>query len=242
MKGLTITAKWLFILCLPILLLTASLGWEINSRWFYEYGFEKYNASQTTELAQSELEKITIGLISYFNSDEGYISLTVEKEGKPFVLFNQREVTHLKDVKELIWLDYRLLLGTLIYTLIYTGVSLFWRKGRYWRRLAWGVASGGGLTLALMLTLGLGILLSFEQLFLQFHYISFTNELWLLDPTKDYLIMLFPQNFFYDGAILCALATAGLAIILGGVSGGYLLFKGRQHPSSNINKPKTTVT
>ena len=83
-----------------------------------------------------------------------------------------------------------------------------------------------------MLAMGLGTLLNFDQLFLQFHLFSFTNELWQLDPTKDYLIMLFPQGFFYDAAIFCALATAGLAIILGGVAGGYLLFTRRRAAST----------
>jgi len=41
-----IAAKWLFILCLPLLLLTASLCWAVNSAWLYEYGFEKYNVGQ----------------------------------------------------------------------------------------------------------------------------------------------------------------------------------------------------
>ncbi len=228
MKGLGIAAKWLFILCLPVLLLTASIGWEVNSLWLYEYGFEKYNVSQTTGLAQPELEKAATGLISYFNSGEANISLSVIKDGETFELFNQREVAHLRDVKGLIRLDYYLLLGTLIYTLGYAGVSLFWRRGRYWRRLAWGMAGGGGITLALMLALGLGTLLNFDQLFLQFHLFSFTNELWQLDPAKDYLIMLFPHGFWYDAAIFCTLATAGLAIILGGVAGGYLLFSRRR--------------
>ena len=224
MRILGIAAKWLFMLCLPVLLLTASLGWATNSLWLYEYGFEKYNVSQVTGLAEVELEKAATGLISYFNSDEDYISLTVVKDGKPFELFNQREVIHLKDVKGLIWLDYWVLLGTLVYALAYAGISLFWRKRRYWRRLARGVVGGGGITLALMLALGLGTLLGFDQLFLQFHLISFTNELWQLDPTKDYLIMLFPQGFWYDATVFCALIAAGLAIILGGVGGGYLVF------------------
>ncbi|MBA7469459.1 hypothetical protein ES707_04730 [subsurface metagenome] len=231
MKGLTIAAKWLFILCLPILLLTASIGWGVNSSWLYKYGFEKYNVSQTTGLAQPELEKASTGLISYFNSGDEHISLTVMKDGKPFELFNQREVAHLRDVKGLIRLDYWVLLGTLIYVLSYAGVSLFWRR-RYWRRLAWGVISGGGITLALMLAMGLGTLLNFDQLFLQFHLFSFTNELWQLDPARDYLIMLFPGGFWYDAAIFCALATAGLAIILGGVAGGYLIFTRRRAAST----------
>jgi len=224
LRILGIAAKWLFVLCLPTLLLTASLGGAVNSLWLYKYGFDKYNVSHTTGLAQPELEKAASGLISYFNSDEEYISLTVIKDGEPFELFNQREVVHLRDVKGLIWLDYWVLLGTLIYVLAYAGVSLFWGKRQYWRRLAWGVVGGSSITLALMLALGLGTLLGFDQLFLQFHLISFSNQLWQLDPTRDYLIMLFPQGFFYDAALFCALATAVVAVVLGGVAGGYLLF------------------
>ena len=222
MKILVITAKWLFILCLPIVLLTAIISWTVNSLWLYEYGFEKYNVSQTTSLAESELETAATGLRSYFNSDEEYISLTVIKNGKPFELFNQREVIHLRDVKGLIQLDYWVLLGTLIYALSYAGVSLFWQRGKYWQRLGWEVISGSGITLALMLALGLGALLDFDQLFLQFHLLSFSNEFWQLDPTRDYLIMLFPGGFWYDAALFYALATVSLAVILGGVAGGYL--------------------
>jgi integral membrane protein (TIGR01906 family) len=175
-------------------------------------------------LGKAELEKAASGLISYFNSDEEYIKLTVIKDDEPFVIFNQREVTHLKDVKGLVRLDYRVLLGTLIYVLGYATVSLWWRRKRYWRRLAWGVVGGSGITLVLMLALGLGALFDFNQVFLQFHLISFANELWQLDPTRDYLIMLFPQGFWFDATVFCALATAGLAIVLSGASGGYLLF------------------
>ena len=91
-----------------------------------------------------------------------------------------------------------------------------------------GYGWGSGITLALMLALGLGILLGFDQLFWQFHVISFANELWQLDPTRDYLIMLFPRDFWYDAALFCALATSGLAVVLGGVGGGYLLFTRRR--------------
>jgi len=224
LRILGIAAKLLFMLCLPILLLTASIGWAANSLWLYEYGFSKYDVSQTTGLVEVELERAATGLISYFNSDEEYISLTVVKDGKPFELFNQREVTHLRDVKGLIWLDYRLLLAMLVYTLGYAGASLFWRREKYWRQLAWGLVGGGGITLFLMLALGLGALLNFDQLFLQFHLISFANELWRLDPARDYLIMLFPQGFWYDATVFCALTTTVGAVILGGVGGGYLLF------------------
>ena len=224
MKISGITAKWLFMLCLPVLLLTASIGWAVNSSWLYGYGFDKYDVSRTTGLAQPELEKAADGLISYFNSDEEHINLTVIKAGEPFVLFNEREVTHLKDVKGLIWLDYRVLLGTLVYVLGYAAVSLWWRRKKYWRRLAGGALGGGIITLVLMLALGLGTLFNFDQLFLQFHLISFANKLWQLNSATDYLIMLFPQGFWFDATVFCALVAGGLALFLSGVGGGYLLF------------------
>ncbi len=214
MKVFNSTTKWLFSLCLPLLLLSASIAGAANSLTLYKYGFEKYNISQTTGLSEAELEKAATGLISYFNSAEENISLTVLKDGKPFVLFNEREVTHLRDVKGLFRLDYRVLLGTLIYVLAYAGLNV-WRKER--RQLARGLVGGSIMTLALMLALGLGTLLNFNQLFRQFHLLSFTNELWQLDPSKDYLIMLFPSGFWYDVTLCCALATAAGAVVLGGV-------------------------
>ena len=225
LRILSTVAKWLFILCLPILLLTASIAWAANSLWLYNYGFDKYNVSQTTGLAEIELEKAAKGLIGYFNSDENYISLTVVKDGEPFELFNQREVIHLKDVKGLFWLDYRLLLGTLIYVLAYAGVGLFWRRDR--RRVAWGVVWGSSITLGIIAALGIvSTLVDFGEAFTQFHFLAFTNELWMFDPTKDYtkdyLIMLFPQGFWYNTALFCGGITTGLAVILGGVAGVYL--------------------
>jgi len=225
MKALGVAAKWVFMLCLPFLLFTASLAWAINSLWLYNYGFEKYGISQVTGLADSELEKAAAGLVSYFNSDEEYISLTVIKDGEPFELFNYRETIHLKDVKGLVWLDYRVLLGTLVYVLAYALVYLFLHRPKYWRHLAWGVVGGSAITLGLMLALGLGSLFGFNQIFWQFHVISFTsNDFWLLDPASDYLKMLFPDGYFYDVVLFCTLGVAGAAVILGGVSGVWLRF------------------
>ena len=222
---LIIVAKWLFILCLPVMLLTASISLAINSQWLYEYGFNKYNVSQTTGLDDIELKKVASGLIGYFNSAEETIELTVVKDGEPFTLFNQREVTHLRDVKGLFWLDYWVLLGTGIYVLLYTLVSLCWLTKEYWRRLAISTVIGSGLTLGLMLFLGLAAILDFDSFFWQLHIISFANDFWLLDPAKDYLIMLFPRGFWYDVILFCTFVTVGLVAIVGGAAGGYLLYR-----------------
>jgi integral membrane protein (TIGR01906 family) len=214
LRIIQIIAQWLFILCLPILLLTASVSLAVNCPWLYRYGFDKYNVSETTGLEKAELDKIPGGLISYFNSSEESISLSVLKDGEPFELFNAREVGHLRDVKDLFRLVYALLLGTGIYACVYAGINLFWwRKSRFY----WGLVGGSGLTLVLMLAIGLAAAINFDWLFLNFHLISFANDLWMLNPATDYLIMLFPQGFWFDAAIYCAAAAAFLALVLGGL-------------------------
>lgn len=224
MKVIDLVTKWVFILCLPVLLFSVSITGAINSPWLYKYGFNKYDVSLTTGLPGAELEKAANRLISYFNSSEEHINLTVVKEGKPFELFNQREVIHLKDVKSLIWLVYWMLLGTLIYVLGYVLLHFLWRRGEYKHKLTWRVIGGSGLTLLLMLVFGAATMVNFDQLFLQFHLLSFANDLWQLDPTRDYLIMLFPQGFWFDAAVFIALAVGGLAVVIGGVTGSIHFF------------------
>jgi integral membrane protein (TIGR01906 family) len=196
------------------MLVATSIRIAANSPELYSYGFNKYNISQVTGLAPAELNKVITGLISYFNSKQMYINLVVTKDGKPFTLFNEREAVHLKDVKGLFRLDYWLLIGTLIFTLIYGSISYTVWKDK--RRFAWGLAGGGILTIGLVVILGIVISTDFDQFFYNFHLISFSNSLWLLDPATDYLIMLFPQGFWMDAAVFCTGATALLALILVG--------------------------
>jgi integral membrane protein (TIGR01906 family) len=208
------------LLCVPLMLLSASLAWVMNSQWWYMRGFDTYDVENVTGLERAELQKAASGLIEYFNSDEQYIDIQVIKNGETMALFNEREVQHLKDVKGLFQMDYIVLLVSAIYVITF-GFFLFWRK--QFRPFAWGLLRGGVLTLAIVLALGIGSLFDFDQLFWQFHLLSFSNDFWLLDPTKDYLLMLFPQGFWYDSALLIVGATAFLAIIA--VVAGYLLEK-----------------
>ena len=231
MKNLGNAARVIFILALPALLVSAAIAFEFNSLWLYKDGFEKYDVSQTTGLSEVELERAAIGLVSYFNSAEEPIRLMVEKDGQPFELFNQREVAHLRDVKQLVRLDYRLLLGTALYVGAYAGACLWWRK-KYRRWLAGAVIVGSSIALGMIIVLGVGSTIQgFDQMFTQFHFLAFTNELWMLDPTKDYLMMLFPEAFWYDASMLFGGIVAGVAGTLCGVAGSYLWITKRRAKS-----------
>ncbi len=59
------------------------------------------------------------------------------------------------------------------------------------RELLWSTA----LMVALVVLVGVLSFIDFDGLWTRFHQIAFRNDLWQLDPSKDYLIMLFPKPF-----------------------------------------------
>lgn len=207
-------AQWLFIACLPLLLLTSNIRWAVNKVRLYEYGFTKYQVSQVTSLKDSELKRVATQLIDYFNSRVKTAQVRVTKDSKEFDLFNEQEIIHLQDVKGLIQLDYCVQKSTLAFIMLYGLILLIWRRSGSWPVLAGSILRGSTLTLGLIVALALVAVFAFQQLFLFFHLVSFSNEYWMLDPSRDYLIMLFPEGFFYDAALFIAGAIVAESLLL----------------------------
>jgi integral membrane protein (TIGR01906 family) len=227
MKIPGIVVRWLFILCLPLLLLTAGLRVPASSAWLYYALFNKYEVGVTTGFDGPALKAAAHGLVGYFNSGEEYIDLTVTKNGQPFTVFNEREIIHLKDVKKLFELDLHVLEATGVFALAYALFSILGGRRRR-ATLARAALYGAGLTMGLMAAMGVGMLFDFDSLLWRFHLVSFANDFWLLDPTRDYLIMLITHGFMYDAAFIVAGVTAAGALVVGGVGGGYLIYLRRK--------------
>jgi integral membrane protein (TIGR01906 family) len=73
-----------------------------------------------------------------------------------------------------------------------------------------------------MLAAGLATFFNFDDFFYRFHIFSFANDFWLLDPATDFLVMLFPQGFWYDATVAVALVTAAAALVLSSIAWLYL--------------------
>lgn len=209
----------LFILCIPAFLLSSNLRWAINAASLYTYGFDKHGVSETTGLTPEELAVTARDMIHYLNSRDEPIEMTVSTpDGRD--LFNEREVDHMRDVKELVGLCYCVQVGTAAYIAAFALGGLVWRRRRFVSPLLWGLLGGGVATLALLLAVGLTALVDFDWLLLGFHKLFFMgSDTWILNPATDYLIMLFPWGFFYDSVLYIAGATVVEALIVGGVAG-----------------------
>jgi hypothetical protein len=106
LKILNLCTKYIFILCLPVLLLSGSLAWGFNSTWILEYGFRKYDVSGNTGLSTTELNTIAHDWVRYINSGDPYWHIIIEREENSFELFTEEEQMHFGDVKQLIRLDH----------------------------------------------------------------------------------------------------------------------------------------
>ncbi len=217
-----LAARILFIICIPFFLLTASISIAANCGALYHHSFTTYGIPGVTGLSLSELDKAADGLIRYFNSGEESIDITVIKDGEMLTLFNEREVGHLADVKALFHLGYWVALGTFGYMVLFVLAGIFWWKDK--RNIGLGLLWGGVFSLAVMIVLGIVIAVDFDGFFLRFHLLSFANDLWQLDPSRDYLIMMFPQGFWFDAALYVSLGALGGAIITGLT--GWLMLRG----------------
>ena len=220
------------IFALPVLLFTISVSAAANSPFLYEWGFTKYKVGSELGIDNADLHRVANGLIGYWNNGAKTFNITVTKDGVPYVLFKDIEVAHLVDVKGLFRLMYKCMLGSFLYVALFLTAALFWWKDR--RLLGVGLMWGAGLSILLMLILGIMALTDFNWLFWEFHLVSFTNNFWLLDPSVDYLVVLFPDGFFFDMAMIFSALEIFLALILGFIGWRMLKQKPRLTPTNQV--------
>jgi integral membrane protein (TIGR01906 family) len=224
--GMLRAARWLFVtaltLAVPVLLISTSARVVIGSDWLYRYGFERYNIPAYTGTDMAELMRVAGEIKDYFGNDAERLDVRVVRGGVERSLYNEREILHMVDVKGLMQGLAGLQLGSGLALAGLGAAALAWRRTLDPATLARGLLAGSAATVVLLAVGGMGALVSFGPLFHTFHELTFSNDLWLLDPRTDYLLMMFPSGFFQDAALAIAGLSIAGAVLLGTASGGYL--------------------
>jgi len=216
-------ATFVFILALPVALVTSNIRILANTPAVYSYAFDRYNAEDSTGLSRADLDSTAAALRTYFNDGEPAFYHQVTEGGLSESVFNARETRHMQDVKRLfVWSD-RAQEATTVYVLLYVVAFFVWSNEGEARQLAkqclvalavGAIAVGG---------IGIFAAFGFEAAFTRFHELLFTNDFWQLDPQTDHLIQMFPEGFWRDVTIMLGAMCAIEAALVGGVSAIYLL-------------------
>jgi integral membrane protein (TIGR01906 family) len=201
-----------FVVAVVLGLISFNLRSLVLDRAFLLQGFAQNHVADTTGLDQPQLDKIASAFVAYFTAPPGQLQMDVVVRGQHRPLFNQREVEHMEDVQRLIQFFLNLLpialavvaLRLLVAVVLDHGVAALGRD----------VLIAIGLMVGIVVLVGIAAAVDFDDLWTRFHQVAFRNDLWQLDPSRDYLIMLFPEPFWYAATLRLALGIALQSAIL----------------------------
>ena len=194
---------------LRLLLTTAFLQVEYNMPYFPrdEYGFTKEDRLKWAPYALKYL--VNTAEISYLGD------LTFD-DGAP--LYNERELSHMEDVKGVTKGALNVWYAILV---ILLALGIWSRLGGWEQEYRHGLMRGGWLMVGLAIVIGLivviGIVVNpnvFWEFFTAFHKLFFVGDSWLF-LYSDTLIRLFPIRFWQDAFLLAAVIALGGGVALG---------------------------
>lgn len=213
-----------FIAAIPVFLVTANVRFFASEARFYERGFREFGAEDATGIALSELDRAAGEMVSYFENDATDLRIIVTQDGQEVSLFNTREIDHMRDVKTLMRFVYRLNEVSVAYILTYVTAVYLWSRERPLRSLAREAMLGVGVGFLALIGVGVFAVTGFDAAWTKFHEIAFSNDLWQLDPSRDHLIQMFPEEFWQEATYLIGIITLAEAIMIVALSATYLVF------------------
>ena len=182
-------------LMLIVAMISASLNFLIRYDFIYEYNLSTNESIQNiTSLSIAELTDINNNIRDYFFNDDELLNVDI---------YSDKEIAHMKDVKNLI----SLVLSVGKYSAVSFLIFLFFLNNYFSVSIASLLKKSLLIFISFSIILALAFGLFFNQVFLLFHELSFSNDLWILNPNTDYLLMMFPEVFFRDVAVMIILLS-----------------------------------
>ncbi len=197
----------IFAACLPIFIIAINVGYITHSDWLYTYNWWRNGIPDRTGLPIHELDSAADQIKDYFQNDAERLDVRVNTSRGTASLFDEREILHMIDVKDLMKYVSITSVWTGIILALTTAIGLAIRRRQFWASLSrwlrytaliWGIAIAAIIIIAVI---------DFTWIFTQFHLLSFANDLWQLDPFRHYLLLLFPERFFLEATLFIALLT-----------------------------------
>lgn len=216
-------ATIIFIIALPVALLTSNIRLLFNAPPVYDYAFDRYDAEERTGLSRTDLDRTGAALRDYWNNDEKTFYFPVTEGGLTGPVFGARETTHMEDVKAIVvWLN-RIQEITVVFVLAYIVAFFVWLKEANVRHLAVQSLVSLGLGVLVIGSVGVFAIVGFDAAFERFHQVLFPAGNWQFNSQTDHLIQMFPEAFWRDVTIFLGILCAAEAAIIAAISTAYLV-------------------
>ena len=236
-RWVTWTGAALFVVSVPLALVGSNVRYLFGETRLYTFAVRRYDVAAVSGIPQPELLRAVGEVRDYLLGPDELLRVQVtDAQGQSGPLFNPREVLHMRDVRALVQGIFTIQQAALAVALLYPALRLFeGRRGLlHVARLTW--LTGLAVNL-LAIAFGVSAALGFDRLFTQFHLLSFSNDLWLLDPARDHLVQLFPFPFWQLTTGLLIGMTLAEAALLAVVARWYLYRQERAAAQSEAASP-----
>jgi integral membrane protein (TIGR01906 family) len=218
-----VVAVGLCVLSLPAVIILGAVRFAFSWQPVYSYAITAYHPEDTIGVPATELQRATQTIRTYFSNRQRDLDVTVaDGSGARIALFNDREIAHMRDVKALVLRLYGVFDAALAVLLLSALAIVMLRTGGG-RRLAKALLAGCALLGVVLLAFGAVAAVGFDQLFIEFHLLSFSNDFWELDPTTDHLVQLFPQGYWFDVTLFVVATALAAAVVCAVISATFLL-------------------
>lgn len=199
------------IIVIPCFLALTTL-FPLISPWFLRFQYARPDMPPSVRFSADERQTFAEAAAHYLVSSKqiDYLADLRDDEGLP--LFNERELTHMVDVKVLVGRAARL--DIVLGLLLAASLTILISQPQSRRRIPFYLVVASVVAPALGITALIVVPLQFRWFLVEFHHVFFVGDSWLF-PRSDTLIQLFPEQFWFDGLQAWLLLVIGTSVLIG---------------------------
>ena len=173
--------------------------WLAFNADYYIDGFVGLNVHEDIGISVDDLDRVTRALVTYIDDGSGDLSLMADVNGNAVQFYNEKEQHHLNDILLLVEKArlFLLISNIVMLSALIVLYLVHQKKAKLvLHDLMHAMRVATFASLACLSALVILYFTDFNWAFTKFHEIFFNNDLWLLDPRTDRLILLMPLEFF----------------------------------------------
>lgn len=199
------------VVAVPVVLVVMPIRVLMHPRWVYlEYGRPDF-PPDSFGLTLQERTRLAVAGIDSIIGPRGVVVLQEARFADGSPAFNEREVSHMQDVRVVTGNIY---LAQVVLFIAAVVAVLALVRGQAQTAAASALLTGALVTVALLVALVVFVFTGFDTFFTAFHRVFFSGDTWLFDYT-DTLIRMYPVQFWFDAATVIGVTSIVEAVVLG---------------------------
>lgn len=200
-KKMKKTMNLIFCIFFSLSIIGSSTMITVGFKQLYYFDINYLKISEQNNLTKEEIKRNYDYMIDYnLNKISGEFELPTIKsspEGK----------VHFEEVKEIVQNVIKLLIVSLIITIV--GIIVNFKNNNI---EFLNITSK--LVIILPILVAIPMLINFDETFVVFHKLMFDNDYWIFDPSKDPVINILPQEFFFHAGLLIVMLILLSSVVL----------------------------